>query len=71
LEPGRSSWTALLRTGSALCGVITLVAPIQVDLDLAGDLLVLLYYGVTGIRHAASRGASLRLSRSLGSRAAA
>lgn len=43
---------ARLLTGSALCGVITLVAPIQVDPGPAGYLLVLLYDGVTGIRRA-------------------
>ena len=41
-----------LRTGSVLCGVITLVALIQADLSLGGYLLVLLYYGVAGIRRA-------------------
>jgi hypothetical protein len=33
-----------------LCGVITLVAPIQANLSMAGYLFVLLYYGVAGSR---------------------
>ena len=41
-----------LLTGSALCGVITLVALIRVDLSVTGYLAVLLSYGVTGIGHA-------------------
>jgi len=60
-----------LLTGSVLCGVITLVAPIQVNLSLAGYLLVLLYYGATGIWRAEWRSASLRLPRSLGPRTSA
>ena len=33
-----------------LCGVITLVAPVQVNLSMAHYLFVLLYYGVAGVR---------------------
>ena len=39
-----------LVAGSALCAVITLVALIQVDLSLAGYLLVLAYYGISDVR---------------------
>ena len=37
--------------GSALCVVITFLALVQVDLSIACYILVLAYYGITGIRH--------------------